>query len=74
MSGDLDIEVKNILITDDAARIKQQLPIEKRRARYSGNGLPKGSANLTEEELQTLGNCMSPKRPGYIEAIKSVLK
>lgn len=74
MSGDLDININSILVDDDAARIKENLPIERRKARYIGNGLIEEPARLTPQEEDILENCMSPTRKGFRKAIESVLK
>lgn len=74
MTTDLDINIEDLLVEDDASLLKDQLTVEERLALYHPNGLIKGETGLTIAERQAIENLMSPLRPGFAEALKGVLK
>jgi len=74
MPEDLDENIEDILVEDDASVYKDGLSIEERQALYHPNGLVDGPTGLTDQEREAAENIMSPDRTGFAEALKGVLK
>lgn len=72
-SDDINAQIKQALLDDDASKYKSSLSFEQRRAMYSKNGLVERELALTSDERATVRNFMTSDRPGYDDAIKDAL-
>jgi hypothetical protein len=73
MTKDLDVDLEKVLIADGASAYKDSLPPKARLALYRQNDLVEYPVTLSDEEREKIDEVNGPSRPGFDEAIKSVL-
>lgn len=73
MTRDLNIDLDSILIEDDASRFRETLTDKQLKPRYVGNTLPTGDNAMTDADKEAADAMLSPRRPGFVEAISKIL-
>lgn len=70
---DLDVDLDEVLVADDASRHKDTLTLQQREARYCPEQLIDGPTGLTDQEREAVESLFDPDRPGFEEAMRRVL-
>jgi hypothetical protein len=73
MTKDLNVDLDKVLVADGASAYKDSLPPQARLALYRQNDLVEHPIKLSSEERNRIDELNGPSRPGFDEAIKSVL-
>lgn len=74
MAGDLDVNLSDVLVEDDASRILETLEPKQLKPKYMKNSLAQNANGMNSDDVKAADSMLSPRRPGFLETIQSILK